>query len=125
MFKDGNGILTNDRTTPPNRQYRRLSAHHTTWDSEPALGQLSGLFIHNHPFKCDAQRRRWVLAPMALDELSSGASNATWAEARLPYEQGAPAGGYESYASTHVHTISNCEQLLWKAKEGASPVSSR
>ena len=26
-------------------------------DSEPALGQLSGLFIHNHPFKCDAQRR--------------------------------------------------------------------
>ena len=57
MFKDGNGILTNDRTTPPNRQYRRLSAHHTTWDSEPALGQLSGLFIHNHPFKCECTEK--------------------------------------------------------------------
>ena len=28
------------------------------WDSEPTLGQLSGLFILNHPIKCDAQRRR-------------------------------------------------------------------
>ena len=25
---------------------------------EPALGRLSGLLIHKHPFKCDAQRRR-------------------------------------------------------------------
>ena len=31
--------------------------HITRWDSEPAPGRLSGLFIHNHPFKCDAQRR--------------------------------------------------------------------
>jgi hypothetical protein len=27
-------------------------------DSEPAPGRLSGLLIHNHPFKCDAQRKR-------------------------------------------------------------------
>ena len=28
-----------------------------TRSQKPAPGRLSGLFIHNHPFKCDAQRR--------------------------------------------------------------------
>jgi hypothetical protein len=41
----------------------KVSVHETVKSgTEPAPGRLSGLFIHNHPFKCDAQRRRTELA---------------------------------------------------------------
>jgi hypothetical protein len=43
------------RAPPSSDPYRTVSRE---WDSEPTLGQLSGLFILNHPIKCDAQRRR-------------------------------------------------------------------
>ena len=44
----------------------------------------------------------------------------------MPYEQSAPAGGYESYAcmqeDTYQKSNPQSEQLLWEAKEGASPL---
>jgi hypothetical protein len=47
----------------------------------------------------------------------------------MPYEQSAPAGGYESYAcmqeDTYQKSNPQSEQLLWEAKEGASPLSQK
>jgi len=48
--------MTARRRPTANTAVSRHISHHR-WDSEPALGQLSGLFIHNHPFKSSVMHR--------------------------------------------------------------------